>query len=153
MIANEDKITTARRDGRTVRRTSAMCRAIHRVSSLAIDGELTFAPAQFVQPAGWPAVLGAQLAREHLGPGVEFERWRLATAGGPLTISIVHVDVHNPAVSFAAVSRFDQILGPGEALSTMADRHRAEAGINADYFDIGGNGMPNWRKRSRRRPC
>jgi hypothetical protein len=106
------------------------------------DGALTFAPSAFVQPSGWPAVLGAQRAVEHLGPGVEFERWRLATASGPLTLSIVRADLTNPAVALMAASRNDQILGPGEELSTMADRHRAEAGINADYYDISGNGMP-----------
>jgi hypothetical protein len=106
------------------------------------DGALTFVPAAFVQPSGWPAVMGAQRAVEHLGPGVEFERWRLATASGPLTLSIVRADLTNPAVALLAASRNDQILGPGEELSTMADRHRAEAGINADYYDISGNGMP-----------
>ena len=119
--------------------TACVCRA---AAASAGDGALTFAPAAFVQPAGWPAVMGAQRAAEHLGPGVEFERWRLATASGPLMISIVRVDVRNPAVTLMAVSRNDSILGPGEALSTMADRHEAEAGINADYFDISGNGMP-----------
>lgn len=119
--------------------TACMCCAI---AASGDDGALTFTPAAFVQPSGWPSVMGARRAAEHLGPGVGFERWQLATASGPLTISIVRVDVMNPAVALMAVSRNDQIIGPGEPLSTMADRHNAEAGINADYYDIGGNGMP-----------
>jgi hypothetical protein len=119
--------------------TACMCCAI---AASADDGALTFTSAAFVQPSGWPSVLGARRATEQLGPGVGFERWQLATAGGPLTVSIVRVDLKNPAVALMAVSRNDQILGPGEQLSTMADRHNAEAGINADYYDISGNGMP-----------
>ena len=107
-----------------------------------IDGVLTFAPDSFVQPAGWPAVERAEKASEHLGPGVEFERWRLATALGPLTISIVQAQLHNPYVRLAVGSRNDYVIAPGEALSTMADRHSAIAAINADYFDISGNGVP-----------
>ena len=106
------------------------------------DGMLVFHQAAFVQPAGWPVISGAQVATEHIGPGVEFERWRLATAGGPLTFSIARVDLHNPNVALAVGTRYDRIVGPGEPLSTMADRRAAEIGINADYFDISGNGEP-----------
>ena len=106
------------------------------------DGTFAFSSAAFVQPAGWPGVLGAQRAHEHLGPGVEFERWHIATATGPLTLSLTRIDLHNPYVTLAVATRFDQIIGPGEVLSTMADRRAAEVGINADYFDIAGTGMP-----------
>jgi hypothetical protein len=106
------------------------------------DGMLIFHQAAFVQPAGWPVISGAQVATEHIGPGVEFERWRLATAGGPLTLSIARIDVHDPNVALAVGTRYDRIVGPGEPLSTMADRRAAEIGINADYFDISGNGEP-----------
>jgi len=107
-----------------------------------IDAVLTFAPADFVQPIGWPAIGRARRATERLGPGVEFERWRLATETGPLTISIVRARLHNPVVRLAVVSRNDAVIGPGEELSVMADRHSAIAGINADYYDIGGSGVP-----------
>ncbi len=87
-------------------------------------------------------MLGAVRADEQIGPGVTHERWRLATALGPLELSILRVDLRNPYVGLAAVTHADVIVGAGEALSSMADRRGAEAGINADYFDIGGSGTP-----------
>ncbi|MBV8171991.1 MAG: phosphodiester glycosidase family protein [Candidatus Eremiobacteraeota bacterium] len=77
-----------------------------------------------------------------MGPGVEFERWRLKTSDGPLQVSIAHIDLRNPNVGLGVGTRYDRIVGPGEPLSTMADRRSAEIGINADYFDISGNGEP-----------
>jgi len=106
------------------------------------DATSSFQAAPFVQPSGWPAILNARRAVEHIGPGVEFERWRLKTADGPLTISIARVDLRNPNVGVAVGTRYDRIVGPGEQLSTMADRRSAEVGINADYFDISGSGEP-----------
>ncbi|MBV8223412.1 MAG: phosphodiester glycosidase family protein, partial [Candidatus Eremiobacteraeota bacterium] len=107
-----------------------------------IDGVLSFETAHFVQPAGWPLITAAARAKEPLGPGVDFERWRLATAAGPLSVSLVRVDLRNPYVALQVATRYDRIVGPGEALSTMAERHNAVAGINADYYDISGNGEP-----------
>ncbi|HME81928.1 MAG TPA: phosphodiester glycosidase family protein [Candidatus Eremiobacteraceae bacterium] len=106
------------------------------------DGTFAFRAATFVQPAGWPLITGAQRASEHIGPGVEFERWRLSSAAGPLTLSIARVDLRDPRVALAVGTRYDRIVGPGEPLSTMADRRAAEIGINADYFDISGGGEP-----------
>ncbi len=106
------------------------------------DGTYVFSSAAFVHPAGWPAVVRSLRASEHLGPGVDFERWHLDTATGPLTLSITRVDLRNPDVDLRIGTRNDQIIGFGEALSTMADRSGAEAGINADYYDISGSGMP-----------
>ena len=106
------------------------------------DGTFAFSAATFVQPAGWPLITAAQRAAEHIGPGVEFERWRLATAAGPLTLSIARVDLREPRVALGIGTRYERIVGPGEPLSTMADRRSAEIGINADYFDISGGGEP-----------
>ncbi|HLN47654.1 MAG TPA: phosphodiester glycosidase family protein, partial [Magnetospirillaceae bacterium] len=106
------------------------------------DGTFAFGAATFVQPAGWPLITAAQRAAEHIGPGVEFERWRLATAAGPLTLSIARVDLRDPRVVLGIGTRYERIVGPGEPLSTMADRRSAEIGINADYFDISGGGEP-----------
>lgn len=121
-----------------------LCGMLDPPQPAAADEAASFAPAAFVQPAPpWPAVLGGALrADEVIGPGVTHERWRLATALGPLELSILRIDLRNPNVSFAAVTHHDAIIGAGEALSSMADRLRAEAGINADYFDIGGSGTP-----------
>lgn len=101
-----------------------------------------FRPSAFAQPAGWPQVYGAARSQETLGPGVIYERWQLATASGPLELSIATIDLRNPFVSLLVATHRDVILGPGEALSAIADRARAELGINADYFDINGSGSP-----------
>ncbi|HLW37623.1 MAG TPA: phosphodiester glycosidase family protein [Candidatus Eremiobacteraceae bacterium] len=97
---------------------------------------------QFPQPAGWPAILRADKSEEILGPGVRYEHWKLATATGPLQISIAIVDARNPNVTFAVTSHQGIVQGGDERLSSMADRVHAELGINADYFDINESGAP-----------
>lgn len=82
------------------------------------------------------------MAAEIVGPGVTYERWSLATSAGPLQVSIATVDLSNPNVSLQVATHSDAIVGPGESLSSMADRLHAEVGINADYFDINDTGTP-----------
>lgn len=105
----------------------------------------------FPEPAGWPAYTATLASRELLGPGVTFEHWTLAsgtlpsgtnTANGPLSISIITADLSNPFVALAAASQGGVVQGSGERLSAMADTIHAEAGVNGDYFDIGGSSAP-----------
>jgi len=112
-------------------------------SSVACSASLagTAAP-PFPQPSGWPIIAKATRSSEPLGPGVSLAHVRLATADGPLAISIVRADLRNPYVSLAAAAHHDGIVGPGEPLRDMAERVGAEAGINGDYFDINGSGAP-----------
>lgn len=100
------------------------------------------AGAAFPQPAGWPAVSVVSDATEQLGPGVTYDRWTLTTGGGPLVVYVTKVDVRNPNVALTVATHHDVIAGSDETLTSMADRSRAEAAINADYFDIGGSGAP-----------
>lgn len=100
------------------------------------------AGASFPQPAGWPQVTVASHAAEVLGPGVSYDRWALSTPAGPLVVHVTTVDLHDPHVALAAATHHDVIAGADEALSSIADRERAEAAINADYFDINGSGAP-----------
>jgi hypothetical protein len=98
--------------------------------------------APFPQPTSWPSVATIEHATEQVGPGVTYDRWRLSTGIGPLTVYVTTVDVRNPDVSLSVATHRGQIVGAGEPLSSMADRERAEAAINADYFDINETGAP-----------
>jgi phosphodiester glycosidase len=99
-------------------------------------------PEQFPQPNSWPSVATVDHNSELLGPGVMYERWRLHTSIGPLTVHVTTVDLRNPLVSLAVSTHNGQVVGAGEALSAMANRAHAEAAINADYFDINDTGAP-----------
>jgi hypothetical protein len=107
----------------------------------------------FPSPTGWPAFTAALTAREPIGSGVSYEHWELtpvpadpgainARANGPLSISIITADLTNPFVTLAAAAENGVVQGPGARLSAIADSVHAEAGVNGDYFDIGGSNAP-----------
>jgi hypothetical protein len=107
----------------------------------------------FPSPAGWSAFTATQTAAESIGPGVSYEHWALtavpaspgasgAHSDGPLSISIITADLTNPFVTLAAAAENGAVQGPGARLSSIADSVHAEAGINGDYFDIGGSNAP-----------
>jgi hypothetical protein len=98
--------------------------------------------ATFPQPSNWPLILSSTVSSETIGPGVTYERWKLTTSAGPLELSVATVDLKNPHVELRAVSHGDGIVGPGERLSSMADRAGAELGVNGDYFDINETNSP-----------
>jgi hypothetical protein len=100
------------------------------------------AGAAFPQPAGWPTVTVVTDTSEPLGPGVTYERWALTTSAGPIVVYVTTVDLRDPHVALGVATHHDVIAGTDEALTSMMDRARAEAAINADYFDIGGSGAP-----------
>jgi len=98
--------------------------------------------ASFPQPGSWPVISSAEHAGEAIGPGVNYDRWQLRTGIGPLTVHITTIDLRNPYVSLAVGLHHDNVVGPDEPLSAMADRAHAEAAINGDYFDINESGAP-----------
>ena len=97
---------------------------------------------QFPSPAGWPAFNASRSVQEQTGPGVSYEHWVLGGAGGPLSISILTVDLTNPFVALTAAAQNGVIQGPGARLSAIGDSVHAQAGVNGDYFDIGATGTP-----------
>jgi hypothetical protein len=134
-----------------------MIRSLYCASLAAMIAMALPAPARaldsFPAPAGWPAFTAARTAQEPVGPGVSYEHWALtavpanpgagdARAGGPLSISIITADVTNPFVTLAAAAENGVVQGPGARLSAIADSVHAEAGVNGDYFDIGGSNAP-----------
>lgn len=128
--------TLVRRSRRSLLRGAAV------IAALLGTPATSQADAAFAQPVGWPPIVSAARAHDELGPGVTHDRWTLQTAQGPLEISVVTADLRNPFVGLVTATHGDVIVGPDEPLSAMADRVHAEAGINADYYDIGDTGAP-----------
>jgi exopolysaccharide biosynthesis protein len=101
-----------------------------------------FLPPALLPAAPFPLVLTQSLDREFVAPGVERAAYRLQTSAGPLVVSLVAIDVHEPSVRLGTVLARDHIVSNGETISSMAARTGAVAGINADYFDIGNTNSP-----------
>ena len=99
-------------------------------------------PTALTPGAPFPPVTAASVEREPVAPGIARATYRLLTAAGPLVISVLTVDPHEPTVRFGAVLGHDKIVSKGEPASSMARRTGAVAGINGDYFDINGTGAP-----------
>jgi len=79
--------------------------------------------------------------RGRLDPGGACAFRQLPGARAPLATPIVTVDLPNPFVGLTVGTQHDLLAGPDEELSAMATRAHAEAGVNADYYDIGGTGI------------
>lgn len=79
---------------------------------------------------------------ESIAPGIEYARYNLLTASGPIEICVVAIAPQNENVRVDTVLASDAITSRGETVSSMARRTGAVAGINADYFDIGSTNRP-----------
>ncbi|MGH7728559.1 MAG: hypothetical protein ACREM2_07210, partial [Vulcanimicrobiaceae bacterium] len=99
-------------------------------------------PLQLAPPAPFPLVFAQALDEQPVAPGVERATYRFQTAAGPLVVHLVAVDPGEPSVRLRVVLDHDRLIGPGETISAMAARTGAVAGINGDFFDIGGNNAP-----------
>jgi exopolysaccharide biosynthesis protein len=99
-------------------------------------------PATIAAPPPFPLVTATLFESEFVAPGVVRGDYRLLTSSGPLHVTVVAADLHDPAVRLDAVTADDRMISPGETISSMAARTGAVAGINADYFDIGQTNQP-----------
>ena len=72
--------------------------------------------------------------------GVSWISVELPTADGLQRINLLLVDLANAHVRLGVVQEQNRLLGPGETLSSMAQRTGAVAGINGDYFEMSGTG-------------
>jgi phosphodiester glycosidase len=99
-------------------------------------------PVALAPPAPFPLVTGSSFEREAVAPGVTHATYRLITSAGPLVVSVVTVDLREPSVRLGAVLAHDALRSSDEAVSSMARRTGAVAGINGDYFDINASGAP-----------
>ena len=99
-------------------------------------------PSALVPAAPFPLITASSVEREPVAPGVSRATYRMLTSAGPLVISVVMVDPHEPTVRFGTVLAHDTIVSKDETTSSMARRSGAVAGINGDYFDINASGAP-----------
>jgi len=79
---------------------------------------------------------------ESVAPGVVFAKYVTRGDEGPLAIHLLDVDPNEPTVRFDTVLAGDHVFSGAERTSSMAARTGAIAGINGDYFDIGGTSAP-----------
>lgn len=77
-----------------------------------------------------------------LAPGVSLSSQVLRTTYGPDLVNQLDVDLTTPAVHLGVVAAYDRLISSDEALSSMANRSGALAGVNGDYFEMGGPGRP-----------
>jgi len=90
--------------------------------------------------AGEPNVRSAHV--ETTAPGLAFGQYALATAHGPLAVSILAADPQEPTLRFDTAIAGDHVISGGERTSAMGLRTGAVAGVNGDYFDIGRTYQP-----------
>lgn len=79
---------------------------------------------------------------EATAPGVAFGKYVARTDDGPLAVSLLDVNPADPTVRFDSVLADDKIFSGAERTSSMAQRTGAVAGIDGDYFDMGGTSAP-----------
>ena len=99
-------------------------------------------PVTLAPPAPFPLVLQQSREEAFVAPGVRRAIYHLVTTDGPLSVQIVAVDPQEPTLRIDSVVAGDRMISRGEALSAMAQRTGAVAGVNADYFDIGQTNQP-----------
>lgn len=99
-------------------------------------------PASLAVPAPFPLVVAQAAATAFVAPGIALGRYDVSTSSGPLTITVVAVDLREPTVRVGGVLAHDALISPGETVTSMARRTGAVAGVNADYFDIGQTNQP-----------
>jgi hypothetical protein len=126
---------------------SAAARAILCAAALALSYAV---PAAAKQPlpdalsvaAPFPAISAQALERAQIAPGIEFARYHLASAAGPLVVTALALDPAEPTLSLVPVLASDRLVSNGETLTSMALRTGAVAALNADFFDIGNTNQP-----------
>ena len=79
---------------------------------------------------------------EGVAPGVVFAKYVTHGDDGPLAVHLLDVDPREPTLRFDTVLAGDRVFSGAERTSAMAARTGAIAGINGDYFDMGGTSAP-----------
>ncbi|MFY9778877.1 MAG: phosphodiester glycosidase family protein [Candidatus Baltobacteraceae bacterium] len=75
--------------------------------------------------------------------GIVFGQYGMSTDHGPLAVSILAIDPHEPTLHLETALAGDSIVSNGERTSAMGVRTGAVAGVNGDYFDIGRSYQPD----------
>ncbi|MBO0863510.1 MAG: phosphodiester glycosidase family protein [Mycobacterium sp.] len=87
-------------------------------------------------PTYWPLVAGQDSTPSaEITSGITYQQTSFQTVGGPQRGSVLDVNAANPNVAFNPVLSSDHLASAGEAVSAMAGRTGAVAGVNGDYFN------------------
>ena len=98
-------------------------------------------PARIDPAAPFPRIIEEAPSVESVAPGVTYGDYQLETTAGPLAIHVVEVRPRSD-VKIGSVVADDSLVSRGETVGSMAQRTRAVAGINGDFFDIGNTNRP-----------
>ncbi len=103
---------------------------------------LALLPARLTPEAPFPRVVSAARTIERVTPGLEYARYDMTTALGPIVVHVLSLAPSHPGIRLDSVLAHDVLTSGGETVSSMAQRTGAIAGINGDYFDIGATNQP-----------
>lgn len=97
-----------------------------------------------ITPDCWPLVTEDQPGpTQEVTSGITHSDETIESIGGKQQAQILNVDLGNPNVRTDMVEAGDTLVDPSdETVSSMANRSGAVAGINADFFEIAGQGDP-----------
>jgi hypothetical protein len=79
---------------------------------------------------------------ETIAPSLEYAQYAMTGEHGPLAVSVLLADPHEPSLHFDTAIAEDHVLSGGERTSAMGVRTHAVGGANGDYFDIGRTYQP-----------
>src|SRR5207302_4687418 len=74
--------------------------------------------------------------------GILYSHFKVGTAAGPVSGHHRSVDLRSPRVRAGAGLAHNRLMSDDETVSSMVARSGAIAGVNGDFFDIRGSGMP-----------
>lgn len=74
--------------------------------------------------------------------GLSLSTQVIQTVAGPEQVSMLNMDLTSPYVRLGVAQAYNRLISPDETLSSMARRTGAIAGINGDYFEVRGSGVP-----------
>ncbi|WP_030675401.1 phosphodiester glycosidase family protein [Streptomyces sp. NRRL B-1347] len=94
----------------------------------------TLAGAALLGAAPASGVPGAARAVTEIAPGVEYRDYDIPTPRGTAHAHVLDVDLSHPRVRVGLL--YPGAVGARQAVSAMADREGAVAGVNGDFFNI-----------------
>jgi Phosphodiester glycosidase len=82
------------------------------------------------------------ISSTRVADGVTLSREVLQTVAGPELVNRLDLDLTRPSIHLGEVLAHNRLISSDETVRSMANRTKAVAGINGDFFEIGGRGRP-----------
>ena len=77
-----------------------------------------------------------------VGAGVTMSSQVIATVAGPEKVSMLNVDLNSANLRIGVVQADNRLISPAATVSSMANSSGAIAGVNGDFYEIGGPNVP-----------